>query len=256
MRLADIQQLAPLEGLPGIDGCELNKGEVHLWYCLYDDRLDRALSERYGALMTPEESARHRRFHFERDRLLFLMTRALVRTVLSRYADCAPDAWRFDKNAFGRPHICGPVDGPFFNLSNTHGLVACAVARHERIGVDVEKVTRRTEPLEIADRFFSPSEVTALRRLDASAHRTRFFSLWTLKEAYIKARGMGLAIPLGQFSYDLDAGPISIGFGPKIEDDASAWSFALTRVSNEHMLSIATGKPNATVRAQHCIPLQ
>lgn len=252
----ELTQLAALDGLPPIQRPRaIDEGEVHIWYCFYDEIRDAELSDRYDALMNDEERARHRRFYFERDQRMFLVTRALVRTVLSRYADAEPAEWQFDTNAYGRPHVSGPVRGPFFNLSNTHGLVACAVARTERIGVDVEDVTRRTEPLEIADRFFSTSEVAALRRLDEGQHRTRFFSLWTLKEAYIKARGMGLSIPLGQFSYDLEQAPITITFGPQIDDVAEGWRFALTRASSSHFLSVAVDDPTARLRASRCIPL-
>jgi 4'-phosphopantetheinyl transferase len=233
----------------------LDDDDVHVWYCSYEDVRDEALLARYDALMNEEERARHRRFYFERDRHMFLVTRALVRTVLSEYADCAPEDWTFALNPWGRPHISGPVAGPFFNLSNTHGLVACAVSRSQRIGVDVENTTRNTEPLAIADRFFSEAEVAALKALPDDQHRTRFFSLWTLKEAYIKARGMGLAIPLGQFSYDLDEAPISISFGDEITDDPTCWKFALMRASVDHFLSVAVDRPNARLTAGHVVPL-
>lgn len=204
--------------------------------------------------MTDDERARHERLYFERDRHMFVITRALVRTTLSKYAACDPAAWRFEANPWGRPHACGPRPAPYFNLSNTRGLVACAVAQTEGIGVDVENITRNTEPRAIAHRFFSSSEVEALMALPEDEHRTRFFSLWTLKEAYIKARGMGLAIPLGQFSYALDTAPITIRFGPQIEDDPERWRFALTRASDDHFLSLAVDRPNARVYAARVTP--
>jgi 4'-phosphopantetheinyl transferase len=244
-----------LTDLPPIGSSALAPGEVHVWYCRYDPAPDPRLAARYEALMTDEERARCARFHFERDRHLFRVTRALVRTTLSRYGTCEPTAWRFGANEYGRPHISGPVDGPHFNLSNTHGLVACAVAPHERIGVDVENTTRKTEPLQIADRFFSRDEVAALKALPATRHRERFFALWTLKEAYIKARGMGLAIPLGEFSYSLDDGAIRIRFGDKIEDTPQTWHFALTQASEQHVLAVATGAGHLRLLAAHTVPL-
>lgn len=253
--LASLGQLSALSDLPRIDGASLAPDEVHVWYCLIDSVQDDALLVRYEALMTDDERARHQRFFFKRDRHMFLITRALVRTVLSRYVSCEPASWRFAANAFGRPHVVGPQAAPHFNLSNTPGLVACAVARHRRVGVDVENVARRTEPMAIASRFFSASEVAALTALPKHEHRTRFFSLWTLKEAYIKARGMGLAIPLGQFSYALDDGAIRIAFGGEIQDDPDAWQFALLRASDEHFLSIAIAAADARVSAQRCVPL-
>lgn len=247
---------APLKQLPAIGDTSLGEDDVHIWYCFYEDVQDAALLARYDALMNDEERARHRRFYFERDQHMFLVTRALCRTVLSRYADCAPEAWTFDKNEWGRPHITGPVPGPHFNLSNTHGLVTCAVARTESIGIDVEDVTRRTEPRDIADRFFSKQEVANLLRLPDDEHRRRFFALWTLKEAYIKARGMGLAIPLGHFSYELERDPIRIGFSDKIDDTPERWKFAWLEAGERHFLSCAVDRPEATLRAQHVVPLR
>ncbi len=254
--MCGIPQLAPLEQMPLIEvPAELAAGDVHVWYCNIDDVRDADLLARYDALMTDGERVRHRRYYFERDRHMFLITRALVRTVLSHYADCEPAAWRFGANEYGRPHIVGPVSGPFFNLSNTPGLVACAVAHTERVGVDVEKITRRTEPLNIASRFFSASEVASLTSVPECEQRERFFALWTLKEAYIKARGMGLAIPLGQFSYGLDDGPIYIRFDPALQDPADDWAFALLRATDEHFLSLAIDDPDARLRARCCVPL-
>lgn len=247
--------MTPLADLPDItEPCELSEHDVHVWYCFYDDIREPGQFAQYDALMTDDERARHQRLHFERDRLMFLVTRALVRTTLSKYADCAPADWRFDKNEWGRPHVSGPVAAPHFNLSNTQGLVACAVARTEGVGVDVENITRRTEPTAIAHRFFSKSEAEALMSLPDEGRRARFFSLWTLKEAYIKARGMGLAIPLRQFSYSLGDGEIAISFGDKVDDDPSLWRFALTRASDEHYLSLAVDRPEARIYAAHVTP--
>ena len=129
------------------------------------------------------------RFHRDPDQLLFLATRVLVRTVLSRYAPVAPADWRFAADEYGRPHVVG--DGQprlSFNLSNTSRLVVCAVAQDTDVGVDAERVRPRT-PLDIADRFFAPREAAALSALPTDEQLARFYDYWTLKESYIKARG-------------------------------------------------------------------
>lgn len=237
-----MDDLATLDTFPLGDGrCGLPEG-VDLWCFFYEEHLTDELARRYDALMTPDERERHQRFHFEKDRRLFLATRALVRCALSHYADVAPADWRFDRTEHGKPFVVAPEEAPelFFNLSNTPGLVACAVsARSERLGVDVENITRSTDAIEIADRFFSDLEVEALHALPVEQQRKRFFSYWTLKESYIKARGLGLAIPLGQFSFLLDeAPPIRIRFGPEIEDDPRGWRFRLFRASRDHFLAV------------------
>ncbi len=127
-----------------------------------------------------------------------------------------------------------------FNLSNTRGLIACLVALDRDVGVDVEDTERASSAVDIADRFFSPGEVRALRALPQERQRARFFEYWTLKESYIKARGMGLAIPLDQFSFHLDDGPaIGISFDPRLGDDRSAWQFALYQPSARHTMAAA-----------------
>ncbi len=210
--------------------------------------------------MTPEERARHDRFVGEGDRALFLATRALVRTTLSRYAPVAPGDWRFGTHARGKPHIEAPVTAPplHFNLSNTHGLIVCAVSTtFAAMGVDTEPADRRSATVALADRYFSPSEVAALTALPADRHRRRFLSYWTLKESYIKARGLGLAIPLDQFSFLLDQDPIGIAFDPRLGDDAARWRFALMDARPNHLVAIGadTGGAAWSLRARQVVPL-
>src|SRR5690606_33310169 len=101
----------------------------------------------------------------------------------------------------------GQTDVPLvFNLSHTDGLIACAVSRGREVGVDVEWLDRRGGDIDVADRFFSRYEVQALYAQPPERRRDRFFRYWTLKESYIKARGMGLALPLDRFSFELDRG--------------------------------------------------
>lgn len=125
----------------------LGRGIVDLWYYFYEGVNDSDLLAAHEVLMTPDERERHGRFHFERDRRLFLATRALVRTVLSSYAAVAPAAWRFDVGEHGKPRVAHPAVKPVihFNVSNTPGLVVCAVSVvHEALGVDAEALDRWT----------------------------------------------------------------------------------------------------------------
>jgi 4'-phosphopantetheinyl transferase len=266
-----IMEPRSLDSLPDIrasGGCALGPGEVHLWYVRHESIQDPRLLAAYQALMTAAERERHDRFVFAKDRHQFLVTRALVRTTLSRYAQIAPADWRFVCNKYGKPRI-EPVKTPghepdtwhglSFNLSNTHGVIACAVTSGcDELGVDVEDTSRPGETLEIADRFFSPVEVKALRALPAARQRQRFFAYWTLKEAYIKARGMGLSIPLDQFSFHLDGDKgIGVSFDPRLGDDPGQWQFELFRASECHLMALALRRGGAglAVRAASCVPL-
>ncbi len=224
----------------------IGETEAHVWYLFPDALSDDALSAA-RALMNDDERVRHDRFLFPEGRREFAFTRALVRTTLSRYADVAPRDWQFTFGPHGRPEIAhGDLN---FNLSNTKGLIACIVGTTRDVGIDVESIERRGETLGIADRFFSPSEATALRALPPSEQHHRFFHLWTLKEAYIKARGMGLALPLDQFSFELVTGaPTTISFDPRLVDDAKTWQFDSFWPTRTHFVSTAVRRRSGPVR--------
>ena len=241
------------------DRSVLEPGEVHVWYATVEEAYESHVLEAYKGLLTPDERARHDRFYFEHSKLEFLVTRALVRTALSRYRAVDPRDWRFEANAHGRPSIAHPrSDEPhLFNLSNTHGFVACLISGAREGGIDVEDAMRNTETVEIAHRFFAPSEVAALKALPPSEHRERFFTYWTLKEAYIKARGMGLAIPLDKFAFELDGANVRIRIDPSLHDDERTWQFARSSPTPRHRVAVAVrgdseAGPKVVVREAYC----
>ena len=240
---------------------ELGEDELHVWTVREDRIDDPKLIASYHALLTAEESARHDRFRFEKGRHQFLLTRALVRTVLSLYADVAPAQWRFENGEWGKPDICAPDGYSWlrFNLANTEGLLACAVTRSREIGGDVENMHRSGETVTIAERYFSETEAKALRALPESEQRERFFRYWTLKESYIKARGMGLQIPLGQFSFDVEDDPIRISFDSALSDESGDWQFEQRRLSERHMLALGVRRghrSNLDLSVRPLIPLR
>lgn len=200
------------------------------------------------ALLSPAELARRDRYALATGKQQQLVARALVRTTLSRYADVAPTAWAFRENRYGRPEIAGPEAGRHvhFNLSHTAGLMALLVHRDEEAGVDVEDTARITRPDEIADRYFAPEEVGTLFALAPERRRDRFFDYWTLKESYIKARGMGLFIPLEHFAFAFLPTRIAIAFDSRLPDDPGRWHFTLYQPTPRHRLAVArTAAPGA-----------
>ena len=218
------------------------EADVHVWVANPDEVTDLAQLTRCKALLSVDELARYERFVFARDRHLFLVAHATLRRVLSRYAGVHPAAWAFEANEYGRPNIAaGICDLPLrFNLSHTYGLVACAVRIGLDVGVDVERLSREVSFMEVADQFFAPAEVEALRALPATERFHPFFEYWTLKEAYIKARGMGLAIPLRQFAFNLESPDrLEVKFDPTIHDEPTAWHFELIRPTLDHVLAVA-----------------
>lgn len=220
-----------------------------------------ALSRRdqYLTLLSPDEHARMARLVFDGDRTRFLLTRALVRTTLSRYASVAPADWQFITNVHGRPELLDRPSGVSdlrFNLSHTDGLIACAVTIGREVGVDVEHVGRRLTH-DVAGRFFAPREVADLQALPDDRQARVFFDYWTLKEAYIKARGMGLALPLGDFAFGLsDEGAVDIRFEPSMQDDPATWQFAQAWPTPTHRLGLAIRRTGADlpVRMREVVP--
>jgi 4'-phosphopantetheinyl transferase len=217
---------------------QLAAAEVHVWTAVPDRVGDATARARCEAMLSADERARMQRFHFAHDRDTYLVAHALVRTALSRYADCAPSAWMFTANAYGRPEIApGQCARPLrFNLSHTRGLVAVGVALGRDIGVDVEHLHPRSFSLDVAAHYFAPAE------------RDRFFAYWTLKESYIKARGMGLALPLDQFAFELDRDfdhedDIALTVDPRLDDDGRAWWFHQRLITPEHRLAVALRRP-------------
>jgi 4'-phosphopantetheinyl transferase len=200
-------------------------GEAHVWLARLP--ADPAVLEPFRAWLAPEEALRMAQFRFAHLRHEYLLTRALCRDVLARCAGVAPAAWRFAAGPHGRPEIRLPAAhrGLRFNLSNAHTLVACVVARGLDCGIDVERVDRGGDLLALARRYFAPCEVAALAALPAAAATHRFFALWTLKEAYAKARGDGLGLPLDAAAFAFDGARVRFQPGPALEDQATDWQF-------------------------------
>jgi len=229
--------------------------EVHVWIIEPERISEPRLLEQYLALLDSSERDRHQRFHFERHRKQFLVSHALVRLCLSRYAAVPPEAWTFTLNAWGRPEVVGQ-GGPQlrFNLSHTEGMAICAVVLDAEVGADVEDTLRPGETVELADRFFAPTEAAALRAQPVERQRERFFELWTLKEAYIKARGLGLSLPLEQFAFQLRPGePPRISFDPRLQDEPEAWRFFQLQPSPRHKAAVAVRRAASLPLTVRCL---
>jgi 4'-phosphopantetheinyl transferase len=200
------------------------------------------------AFLSPDEAVRYNRYLVPGAAATFLAARMLLRSVLSRYAALRPAEWRFETNAFGRPHIANP-DAPrglSFNLSHKPGCVTCLVGAARDLGVDVEdSAAGRTHFLEIAGRFFSPSEAAALRDLPEQRRRQSFYELWTLKESYIKARGVGLSLGLSRFSFSVEGDRVIVRFAEGFDDSADAWDFRLFRPDERHVIATSVRQASA-----------
>lgn len=242
---------------------ELGSAACHVWFVFQDQVRDAALLDRYRQLLTERERSGEFRFHFPEDRHRYLLTRALVRTVLSLYAPIGPTEWSLSVNAHGRPEIANdamPAVGLSFNVSHTRGVVMMGVSRHRAIGVDTENVTRSPASMEMAEHFCSRNEIAQLRsELDENRRSERLLDFWTLKEAYVKARGMGLSIPLNQISLSLPGSRgIEIAFDGSVHDHRDNWAFWMLRPSPDHKSAVCVARSPGTTLAlvvRSAIPL-
>lgn len=241
---------------------ELPGNEVHLYFSHPEKITDPALLSHYEALLTDDERTQMSRLYFARHRHQYLITRALIRATLSTYFAVDPADWRFGKNGYGKPEIIHPdKTWPVcFNLSHCEGLVLCGITRDYDIGVDVEDTQRtRASAYEGISSFFSATESADLAQLPVEQQNLRFFDYWTLKESYIKARGMGLAIPLSKFSFQFREDRLS-GFmpHPDLKDDAANWQFWRMPMAERYRVAVAvnSGKPGFRLGAFDVVPLK
>jgi 4'-phosphopantetheinyl transferase len=192
------------------------------------------------AMLDATERERARRFVFDLDRDCYIFAHALLRLTLARYLDADPHTLRFIVGANGRPELAafsGSIP-PRFNLSHTRGLVACIVAATTECGVDVERVGR-VSYRELMPVLFAASEAAELDRLPEEQRADRFLEIWTLKEAYLKARGLGLTVPLKDIAFTCFGPAPRCTFGPALGDDGCAWRFWSGRPTDVHRAAVA-----------------
>jgi len=211
---------------------------AHIWFCRTGaESSPKELSDRY-ALLSSEETARYRRYRFDADRQLYLHSHAMLRHVLSRYVDVEPSDWVFSAGSLGRPEIASPDPGLSmrFNLSHTPGLVACIVSHALDCGVDAEEISARRHAMGIARRMFADEELRVLEVLEGQAFLERFFSFWTLREAYGKARGGGLAEVGRQVHFEYGEDADWYVYQHDAQSDIE-WRFALKCMFDTHLVA-------------------
>jgi 4'-phosphopantetheinyl transferase len=200
----------------------LTTDEVHVWRITLE--LGDTILARLRETLADDERRRADRYHFEKDRRHFLAGRGTLRTILAHYLERRPQDLRFVYTNYGKPLLAGDASLRF-NLTHSHGLALLAVTHGREIGVDVEHIRDNIEGDQLAERFFSPREVAALRALPPELRREAFFHCWTRKEAYIKANGKGLSLPLDQFDVTLRPGePAALLATHHDPDEARRWS--------------------------------
>lgn len=181
----------------------LSAQEVHIWHANLDDHPPDPLL----LLLSEDEVSRARRFHFAKDRNHFIVARAILRKLLAAYLNIDASELRFVYEEKGKPALEESQRSLLsFNLAHSHGRVIYAFSRDRELGVDLEFMREDLGSDQIAERFFSASEIVALESLTPELRQQAFFECWTRKEAYIKALGVGLSMPLYEFDVSLAPG--------------------------------------------------
>lgn len=222
-------------------GDRLKPNGAALWLTRVDAFAETSLA-RAETLLDAAERDRAARMREAGARAQFICARALLRRMLAHHAGDAARGWRLKADARGRPTLDVPKPDFVFSLSHTQGVAACALARHGEIGVDVERVTPADDLVTLARQSFSREEAARVAALAGAARVEAFFAYWTLKEAYAKARGLGLSLDMRTFAFDLGAS-VAIRFAPGCEDEASRWRFLRAAPTPDVRLALAVAAP-------------
>lgn len=239
---------------------KLDPRQIHLWYVFFTDIKDQNLLSQYEGLLSYDERYQMQRYMFIDDKLRFLITRALVRTTLSRYQSILPQEWYFSKNHYGKPIINNLVlqkQRISFNVSHTRDLILLGITCEHEVGVDVENI-HQVPPYEIMDQFFSPAETLTIQKLPVNRQAEYFFKHWTLKECYLKARGVGLSVPLDLVSFLVQKKKIHVFIDSQLRDKAQNWKFWQFQPSPQHIASICISSSafkNQSIITRNIIPL-
>ncbi|MDQ2906830.1 MAG: 4'-phosphopantetheinyl transferase superfamily protein [Chloroflexota bacterium] len=260
---------------------ELGDDEIHVWRAALDGSEERAWD--LERTLAADERERAARFRFPEHRMHYIVARGILRAILGGYLGREPETLQFCYNEYGKPALVSEGDetneigtergGPgaretgrrpaaplhenlgdalCFNVSHAHGLALYAFAWGRDVGVDVEYVRMEVDFLEIAEHFFSPYEVALLRAVPPAEQYRAFFNCWTRKEAYIKARGMGLSLALDQFDVSLTPGePAALLNIREAGQDSRDWSLHVLSPSEGYVAALAVkGRPTHILQWQ------
>lgn len=216
----------------------LRSDDLHVW------RVKRAEQAewlaKYWRLLSEEECAKADRFHFRADHERFVVARGVLRLLLASYLNQSPQSLRFDYGPYGKPVLQGQAESLNFNLSHSQGLILYAIIRHRQVGIDVEHLRANVDCEGLARDFFSEHESSALLKLSERQRTQAFFRCWTRKEAYVKAVGAGLSIPLDQFAVSLEPEqPATLLYQKQNPQEVRRWALQDLTPGDDYLAALA-----------------
>lgn len=218
----------------------LGPGEVRVFYAdaaaliAACGGVDRAL-----AWLQAAEPERFARYRADADRMMFLCGRIMARALVGHALGVPPASWQWREGPHGRPEIAEPDTSLKFNLAHSAGLVACALAHGRDVGVDVEHLTRPPIDVKMIRRYCSAKEADDIEAQGDAGWQRRFLTYWTLKEAYLKARGLGISVPLSEITFHLDHNDACVRFDGSLEGTDTRWCLRLVQPTDDHLLAVA-----------------
>ena len=230
----------------------IENDEVHLW------KVDLSATVPDVRLLSRDEHERAARFHFEKDRQHFKASRSALRMILSRYLNLPPESLEFAQTEYGKPFLTNlEAAGVLFNLSHSGEVALIAVAREREVGVDVEFMRADFATNEVAEHFFSMAEIYTLSGLEPKLRAQAFFSCWTRKEAYVKARGEGLSMPLDVFDVSLAPEVPAAMLNNRVDKSEPArWIFQDLHIAPDYagalVVNAVASRPNLSYFAFSC----
>jgi 4'-phosphopantetheinyl transferase len=228
---------------------EIQRGTVQIWW-LETPQNEKPDIDKFVDLTAEPERLQAARFHFAADCWSYLAAQSLLRWALSRQLGIRPALLKFRRNPYGRPLLDDDSSGLFFSLTHARGMVACALARDMAIGVDVERADREVNAQDLARDYFAPIEVAHLNSVPTAERLKHFFIQWTVKEAFLKAIGMGLHAPVSTVAVIPEHGALKTSFEHSFPEKTNGWGFgAVTGLQGYHLaLAIRSEQAELNVR--------
>ena len=216
--------------------------QAHIWFCHpseFDNSYELDLAKNW---LSKEELKKYQKIFYKEDRIQYLVSHVMLRRVLSEYIDLHPKLWQYDSNSYGKPFISykHKIINLQFNLSHTRRLIALIITQKENCGIDIELIRPLNDYFNIARLVFSQNERITMSKINNNdVLKNYFFSLWTLKEAYIKARGIGLSLDLKKISFSFGKNKsINLFIESELHDHSDSWQIDLFPVNPDHMCGV------------------
>jgi 4'-phosphopantetheinyl transferase len=223
---------------------------VIAWHASSVPLTDRVLEQRACTVLRADDERRYARFRAEDDRRMFLLGRLMARVLVARAIGAEPMAWTWREGPHGRPEMVGETH-VHFNLAHSAGLVVCVIAPDRDVGIDVEDLARRPVDPAVVRRYCAPDEIADIDARPAAERHARFLRFWTLKEAYLKARGLGISLPLADIDFSAEHEPPEIAFRGSLARVDAGWAFHLARPTPGHLVAMAASWTDGARPAFH-----